>query len=200
MQYRQPPPISLWAVCFPSLNNLLLKLCVSAELFPSRRQEWRTYHTMTSRYVVWERDCWNGKFLSDIQNRWWQFNRNCPKGDWMDVISDLAPGGWRSVFYMPPPTPNCLSHSTPGFRWYWGGHGRDVWRISSFVLVVVGGKFCTLCLYSFMKYCRTHQTAEVLWFREEHSESGDHSFIAQTYIGMPTIQHSTKSWLCKWEH
>lgn len=102
----------------------------------------------------------------------------------MDVISDLASGGWRSVFHMPPPAPNCLSHSAPGVRWYWGGHIKDVWRISSFVLVVVGGKFCILSLYSFMEYCRTHQTAysEVLWFREEHSESGDHAFIAQTYI------------------
>lgn len=89
MQYRQPLPISLWAVCFPFLNNLLLKLCVSAELFPARRQEWRTYHAVISRYVVWEMGCWNGKFLSDTQSRWWQFNRNCPKGDWMDGISVL---------------------------------------------------------------------------------------------------------------
>lgn len=40
---------------------------------------------------------------------------------------------------MPPPAPNCISHSAPGFRWYWGGHDRDVWRIFSLVLVVVGG-------------------------------------------------------------
>lgn len=40
---------------------------------------------------------------------------------------------------MPPPAPTCISHSAPGFRWYWGGHDRDGWRISSLVPVVVGG-------------------------------------------------------------
>lgn len=68
-----------------------------------------------------------------------------------------------------------------------GGIGEAMTGMSGESLVwclwLLGGKFWTLSLYSFMEYCRTHQTAEVLWFRKEHNESGDHSFTAQTYIG-----------------
>lgn len=54
---RQPHPnLSLGGVRFPFLNNLLLTPCVSTELRPSRRQEWRTHHTKISWYEAWEMD------------------------------------------------------------------------------------------------------------------------------------------------
>lgn len=155
---------------------------------------------MISRYVVWEMDFWNGKFLSDIQSRWWQFNRNCPKGDWMDVISNLASGVWKSAFHMPPPAPNCLSHSAPGFRWYWGGHDRDVWRISSLVLVVVEGEVLDpLSVFLRGILSDTPNCGSIMVQKRTQWKRGSLIHSTNVHWALP-IKRSTVSWLCRWEH